>query len=110
MTLDEVRELILAFPEAYEDKAYRHGVIFRVRRKFFTRPVESDKSLLVTQVPFEERELLAELDPDTYRLDKHRMVLLVSIERVAPASLKRLLGFCWREAATKRAQRAYDPG
>lgn len=71
--------------------------------------METDESLLVvSRVPYEERELLAELDPDTYRLDAHRRLLLVRIEPVAPASLRRLLEFCWRDAASQRARRAYD--
>jgi hypothetical protein len=108
MNLDEARALILSFPEVFEDSDRRDGSIFRVRRKFFTRFVERGESLLVSRVPYEERELLAELDPDTYRLDPHRMVLLIRIDTVLPASLRRLLEFCWRDGATRRAVGEYD--
>jgi hypothetical protein len=108
MTSEEARALILSFPEVTEDRERRDGPIFRVRRRFFTRSVEHDESLLVSRVPYEERELLAELDPDTYRLDPHRMVLIVRIALVLPESLRRLLEFCWRNGATLRAVRAYD--
>ena len=108
MTLDEARELILSFPEADEEVDRRDGPIFRVRRAFFTRPTRSGGRLLLIGVPYEERELLAELDPETYEFDRHHGFLLVSIASVLPGSLKRLLEFRWRATATKRAQKAYD--
>src|SRR5215831_19148005 len=62
MTWEEARALTLSFPEVSEDRDRRDGAIFRVRRKFFTRFLENGECLLVSRVPFEERELLAELD------------------------------------------------
>jgi hypothetical protein len=110
MTLEEARALILSFPEAHQEDR-PDGVIFRVRRAFFTRPVQNDESLLVTHVPYDERDLLVELDPDTYHFDprfKDHMVIYVRIASVLPGSLKRLLEHRWRVAASKRAQKAYD--
>jgi hypothetical protein len=110
MTLDDARELILSFPEAVEEVERRDGPIFRVRRAFFTRPTRSGGRLLLTSVPYEERELLVELAPETYQTDPNHSFLLVSIASVLPGSLKRLLEFRWRAIASKRAQKAYDAG
>jgi hypothetical protein len=110
VTLDEVRALVLAFPEAYEADDPL-GVTFRVRTWFFTRVAQDGDSLVVTGVGYDERDFLVEVDPQTFHFEPRRkdhMVVLVRYASVEPATLKRLLEYRWRVAASKRAQRACD--
>ena len=54
MTQDEMRALILSFPGAEEGVSYGRPS-FKVNGKFFTRLRAEDNSLVLTEVPFDER-------------------------------------------------------
>jgi hypothetical protein len=110
MTLDEVRALIGALPETQEESEFS-GITWRVRTWLLAR-VRSG-SIMLSDIEFDERDLLVELEPETFHFDPraaHHMVVWARIATVNPGTLLRLLELRWRRAATKKAIRAYDSG
>lgn len=75
---------------------------------FFWSPTENAP---VFKVPFEERDLLVETDPETYFFTPHYRnykLVLARPERVDPDWAKANLIRVWRELAPKRLLKAYD--
>ena len=110
MTLDEVRALIATLPETQERAEYS-GTTWRVRSWILARLTRSGRSLMIAEVDFDERDLLVELEPETYHFEPaaaHHRVVWARIATVNPGTLLRLLQPRWRRGATKRAVRAYD--
>ncbi len=110
MTEAEMRDIVLAFPGAEEGASYGHPS-FKVRGKFFTRLRAEDASLVLSDVGFDEREMLMAADPGTFHLTPHYQnypTVLARIERLDPGSLHSLLERRWRKLATKAMAKAYD--
>lgn len=109
ITLDALRQIILAFPETEETTSW-DAPSFKVNKKaiIFWNPTHDCP---VFKVPFEERDHLIEMDPDTFfTTDHHRpypMVLArpgrVDIEWVR-ANIERT----WRNQAKKATVKAWD--
>ena len=77
---------------------------------FFWSPSEDAP---VFKVPFEERDMLVETDPDTFFFTDHyknHKLVLVRPDRLDPAWAKANLLRVWREQAPKRLLKAYDGG
>jgi hypothetical protein len=67
----------------------------------------------VFKVPFEEREMLVEVDPDTFFLTPHykgHQLVLVRPEKLDLEWAKANLIRVWRAQAPKRVLKAYDAG
>lgn len=65
----------------------------------------------VFKVPFEERDMLIEMEPDTYfTTDHHRghELVLVRPDRLDPEWARTNLLRVWREQAPKKLLKAYD--
>ena len=110
MSLDEIRALIGTLPETQERDEFS-GITWRVRSWLLARLTRSGRSIMLADVDFDERDLLVELEPETYHFDPraaHHRVVWARIATVNPGTLLRLLELRWRRAATKRAIRAYD--
>lgn len=110
MTEAEMRDIILAFPGAEEGTSYGHPS-FKVRGKFFTRLRAEDASLVLSDVGFDEREMLMAAEPATFHLTPHYQTyptVLARIESLDPGSLHSLLERRWRKLATKAMVRAYE--
>jgi hypothetical protein len=100
---DELRVLMQRLPGTAEGTSYGTPA-FRVGKKFLTR-LHPDGVSLVVPVGLDERELLMERDPKTYYITDHyrtAAALLVSLKRVRPDALFRLLEQQWRAVAPKR--------
>ena len=110
MTLDEVRAVVASLPETREC-VEPSGVVWRVRSWLLARLTRGHGSVMLADVEFDERDLLVELEPETYWFDPraadHRVVW-ARIATVNPGTLRRLLELRWRRAAPKRVVRAYD--
>ena len=110
MTLEEVRALIATLPETQERDEYS-GTTWRVRKWILARLTRNGDSLEIAEVGYDERDLLVELEPETYFVvpgaESFRIVW-ANIATVNPGTLLRLLQPRWRRSATKRAIRAYD--
>src|SRR5262245_10140671 len=98
MTLDEVRALIATLPETNE-RNEPSGTGWRVRTWLLARLTRDGGSIMVADVQFDERDLLVELEPETYwshpDARDHRVVW-AKIATVNPGTLQRLLMLRWR--------------
>ncbi|MEI9965116.1 MAG: hypothetical protein WDM92_10790 [Caulobacteraceae bacterium] len=70
MTREEVRTLVLGFPGTEEGTSYGHPS-FKAFGKFLTRIRDEDDSLVLSDVGVDEREMLMEVDPDTFHVTPH---------------------------------------
>ena len=110
MTWEEVREIALSFPGVEEGSSYGTPG-FKVKGKFLTRLRSEDNSLVLVDVPFDEREMLMEADPAVYHITPHYKdypSVLARMETVHPGSLRNFLERRWRNVAPKRLVKAYD--
>lgn len=108
MTEDEVRTLVLSFPEAEEGSSYGKPA-FKVAGKFFTRIRAEDRSLVLTGVSFDEREMYMAAEPATFHLTAHYKdypAVLARIATVDPGTVRVLLERRWREIAPKKLVKA----
>ena len=104
MTLDDVRRIALALPEAEERLTWETDVTFRVRDKIFAIGGEGADRVSV-KAGLETQAELIELDPATFA--KSAYVgrfgwITVDLDRVDPALLATLLREAWRRSAPKR--------
>lgn len=110
MTPDEFNAVALAFPLAEAGSSYGQPAI-KVKGKFFTRLREEDASAVLWGVPFDEREMLIEADPDTFHFTPHYKdypIVLARIERLTAEQLSGFLDRRWRAIAPKSAVKARD--
>ncbi|RZJ19004.1 MAG: MmcQ/YjbR family DNA-binding protein [Brevundimonas sp.] len=111
MTHDEVRALILSFPET--EGGVTHGEpSFKVAGKFFTwlRP-RLDDSVVVHLDSLDERELLIEMDPATFHFTAHyrdHPIVLARLISVDPQWLEAMLRRRWIKIAPKRLAREWQ--
>ena len=110
MTPDEVRALVLSFPETEEGTAYGHPA-FKAFGKFLTRIRGEDDSLVIVGVGFDEREMLMEAEPEIFHLTPHYQnypSVLARLSRVDPGTVRGLLERRWRALAPKKFLKAFD--
>lgn len=111
VTFETMRDLALALklPGVTEAVSWgqpclkAHGKLW-----FFWSPKENAP---VFKVPFEEREMLVEADPDTYFYTDHyrnHELVLARPERLDLAWARENLLRVWRKQAPKRVLKAYD--
>jgi hypothetical protein len=112
MTWDEVRQIALSFPGVEESTSYGTPS-FKVAGKFLTRLRPEDDSLVLVDVPFDERDMLMEADPETFHITPHYQdypSVLARLGRVHPGSLANFLERRWRHVAPRRLVKAFDAG
>jgi hypothetical protein len=110
MTWDEVRAIALAFP-GVEERASYGTPGFKVNGKFLTRLRHEDESLVLTEVSFDEREMLMEAAPEVFHTTPHYKdypSVLARMATIDPLSLRGFLERRWRKVAPKRLVKAYD--
>lgn len=110
MTEDEMREIVLSFPGVEEGTSYGRPS-FKVNGKFLTRLRDEDNSLVLVDVPFDEREMLIEAEPETFHFTAHYKdypSVLARLETLDPGSLRSFLERRFRKAAKKSVLKAWD--
>jgi hypothetical protein len=110
MTWDDVRALAKTLP-GVEDGTYHGFACLRVAGKFLTRRSDDGDSVVLKEVPFDERELLVASEPRTYHLTTHqnaRDTVLARMSTLDPGHLRTLLERRWRKVAPKAMVKAYD--
>jgi hypothetical protein len=110
VTLDEMRDIVLGFPGVAEGTSYGSPA-FLVNRKFFTRLRREDQSLVLVDVPFDEREMLIEAEPQTFHFTAHYKDYPAVLARMAtlhPGSFRNFLDRRWRKIAPKKLVRERD--
>ena len=110
-TPDDVRELALALPETIERSSYGTPG-FRVGDRLFAR-LHQDGESLVVWVDMDEREMLAQTEPEKFfwtpHYDRHPM-LQVRLAAVGREELGEVLRDSWRRRATAAVLRKFGEG
>ena len=102
VTLDEVRELALALPEAHERTSYGTPA-FRVRDKLFARVLDDGESIVI-KMDIDQREALLLSAPDVFSVTPHYQsypMVIVRLGTIKRALLHELLTVAWRRAAPR---------
>ena len=110
MTKDEMEAIVMAFPGVERGMSYGSPA-YKVNGKFFTRLRRDDNSLVLMEVPFDEREMLMEAEPGTFHFTSHYKdypCVLARIGDLHPGSLKAFLERRWRKIAPKKLVKARD--
>ncbi|HEV2364226.1 MAG TPA: MmcQ/YjbR family DNA-binding protein [Caulobacteraceae bacterium] len=110
MTREEMRAICLSFPGVEEGTSYGRPS-FLVNKKFLTRLRAEDDSVVLLEVPFDEREMLMEAEPETFHFTPHYKdypSVLARIASLHPGSFRAFLERRWRKVAPKTLVRAYD--
>ena len=110
MTRDEMREIALSFPGAEEAMSYGRPS-FKVNGKFFTRLRHEDDSVVLVDVPHDEREMLMEAEPQTFHFTAHYKdypSVLARLEHLHPGSFRAFLERRFRKIAKKSVIKAWE--
>ena len=110
MTPQQMREIALSFPGAEEGMSYGRPS-FKVNGKFFTRLRAEDNSLVLLEVPFDEREMLIEAEPQTFHFTAHYKdypSVLARLEHLHPGSFRAFLERRVRRIAKKSVVKAWE--
>ncbi|WP_293676242.1 MmcQ/YjbR family DNA-binding protein [uncultured Phenylobacterium sp.] len=110
MTQDEMRDIVLSFPGAEEGVSYGRPS-FKVNGKFFTRLRHEDDSVVLFDVPHDEREMLMEAEPETFHFTAHYKdypSVLARIATLHPGSFRAFLERRFRKVAKKSAIKAWE--
>ncbi len=110
MKRDDVHALITSFPEVEEGMSYGKPA-YKAFGKFFTRIRKTDDSVVIGCVPIDEREMLCELDPDTFHFTAHYKdypFVLARMASVEPDQLRSFLTRQWRKNAPKTWLKKHD--
>lgn len=110
MTEDEVAVIALSFPGAETGTSYGRPS-FKVNGKFLTRIRVEDASVVLMEVPFDEREMLIEAEPETFHFTDHYKdspCVLARLASLQPEVLRGFLERRFRKAAKKSVVKAWE--
>lgn len=110
MTWDDVVALTRALPEVEISTSYGTPAL-KVRGKLLTRLRPEDDSLVLPDVPVEEREMLIEADPDTFHVTPHYDGYAMVLARLGSLDAARLRPFLerrWRAVAPEKLVAGFD--
>ena len=108
MTREDMREICLSFPGVEEGTSYGRPS-FLVNKKFLTRLRAEDDSMVLLEVSFDEREMLIEVEPQTFHFTAHYKdypAVLARIATLHPGSFRNFLERRWRKVAPKALVKA----
>jgi len=104
----QVAKIALSFPGALEKSSYGRPAFF-IEKKFFTRVRDEDNSVVMIVADMQARDMMLELDPDTYFITDHYRdypSVLVRLSKITPSELKTMLQRRWERIAPKKMVRA----
>src|SRR3954463_16280727 len=110
MTFDDVRQFALTWPEVEDGTSYGTPAL-KVRKKMLARLKEDGDSLVMPDVPIDERAMLAENQPKVFYFTDHYAdypIVLIRLSRANRAFGEPFLRRRWRALASKAARAAYD--
>lgn len=110
MTEAEVEAIVLSFPETEAGFSYRQPC-WKSFGKFLTRLRSEDMSVVLSETPFEERDMLCEVEPQTFHFIDHYKnypYVLARIETLDPVQFRGFLTRRWRKCAPKAWLKAWD--
>ena len=111
-SVDDVRRIALALPEATEQVTWGTDITFRVRDRIFaiTSPDATGVSI---KAGLDDQAVLVSSDPETFRPSAYTGRfgwVSVDLLRVDGAMLEQLLRSAWRRTAGKRLAATLDDG
>ncbi|MEA1834744.1 MmcQ/YjbR family DNA-binding protein [Methylobacterium durans] len=104
MTWDDVVVLGRNLPDVEVSTSFGTPAL-KVRGKLLTRLRPEDDSLVLPDVPAEEREMLINADPDTFHTTPHYDGYAIVLARLSTLDAARLMPFLerrWRAVAPER--------
>ena len=110
MTREDFHAVVMAFPGVEEGMSYGQPS-YKVNGKFLTRVRRDDASAVIMEVSFDERDLLLEVEPETFHFTAHYKdypCVLARLETLNSDQLKGFLERRWRKSAPKAAVKAWD--
>jgi hypothetical protein len=103
MTFDDVRAIAMALPGVEEGTHYGTPS-FKVKGKAFCRLREDGQSLVLFDVPIEEREVMIEAEPEIYYFTDHYRnwpAVLARLPAATPDHVRGYLERAWRKRAPR---------
>src|SRR5258706_2433754 len=110
MTFDDVRKFALLWAEVEDGISYGTPAL-KVRKKLLARLKEDGDSLVMPDVPRDEREMLVESAPKVFYFTDHYRdypIVLIRLSKATRATVEPLLRRQWRALASKAAVREFD--
>jgi hypothetical protein len=112
MTPKKFHDVVMSFPETEYGTSYGQPS-YKSFGKFLTRLRSEDDSVVLGEVPFDERDMLCEADPSTFHFTDHYKNYPYVLARLAKLDEKTLRGYLmrqWRRNAPKLWLTAWDAG
>jgi hypothetical protein len=84
---------------------------YKLNGKFFTRLRREDNSVVLMEVPFDEREMLMEAEPGAFHFTAHYKdypCVLARIDTLHPGSFRNFLERRFRKIAKKAGVKAWE--
>ena len=110
MTFDDVRKIVLTWPEVEDGTSYGTPAL-KIRKKLLARLREDGDSLMMPGVPHDERDLLVESQPKLFYFTDHYRdypTVLIRLSKAKPAIVEPLLRRRWLTLASKAAVKAFE--
>ncbi|WP_314953373.1 MmcQ/YjbR family DNA-binding protein [Bradyrhizobium cosmicum] len=107
---DDVRNFALTWPEVEDGTSYGTPAL-KVRKKLLTRLKEDGDSLVMPDIPIDERTMLIESRPETFYFTDHYAdypIVLIRLSQAKRAIIEPYLRRRWRGLASKAARAAFD--
>ena len=112
MTPKQFHDVAGSFPET--EFATSYGMpSWKAFGKFFTRLRAEDNSVVLGQVPFDERDMLCEAEPALFHVTAHYKDYPYVLARLDKLNAKMLRGYLtrqWRHIAPKKWLKAWEAG
>ncbi len=108
----QFHEVVMGFPETEYATSYGQPA-YKAFGKFLARLRKEDDSVVLGQVPLDEREMLCEADPGTFHFTDHYRsypYVLARLKRLDAKTLRGYLTRQWRHNAPKKWLKAWDEG
>lgn len=110
MTFDDVRMFALTWPEVEDGTSYGTPAL-KVRKKMLARLKEDGDSMVIPDVPIDERTMLIESQPKIFYFTDHYAdypIVLIRLSKAKRAIVEPLLRRRWRGLVSKAARAAFD--
>ena len=110
MTEAEMDAIAMSFPMVEKGMSYGRPS-YKVNGKFFTRLRREDDSVVLVDVPFDEREMLMEAEPQTFHFTAHYKdypSVLARIATLHPGSFRNFLERRWKKIAPKKLVKEWE--
>lgn len=110
MTFDDVRALVLTWPDVEDGTSYGTPAL-KVRKKLLARLKEDGDTLVMPGVPHEERDMLVEHQPKVFSFTDHYRdyeIVLIRLSTANHTHIEPLLRRHWLTLASKAALEAHQ--